>query len=79
MKLMYLCLFIAGFSGMMLELIGTRVIAPFYGTTLFTWAALITITLVFLSIGYFVGGIIAKQEQRKKAFFQGQKYQMVFE
>ncbi|MBT4192032.1 MAG: glycosyl transferase, partial [Candidatus Diapherotrites archaeon] len=47
MKLMYLCLFIAGFSGMMLELIGTRVIAPFYGTTLFTWAALITITLVF--------------------------------
>ncbi len=66
---MYLCLFIAGFSGMMLELIGTRVIAPFYGTTLFTWAALITITLVFLSIGYFVGGIIAKQEQRKKAFY----------
>jgi len=44
---------------MVLEVLGTRVIAPFYGVGLFVWTALLAVTLVSLAIGYRVGGTLA--------------------
>ncbi|KHO45600.1 MAG: hypothetical protein QS98_C0009G0009 [archaeon GW2011_AR3] len=52
----YAVVFLAGAAVMILELLGTRIISPYYGTTLFVWSALITVTLVFLAIGYYLGG-----------------------
>jgi spermidine synthase len=46
---------------MMLEILGTRVLAPFYGTSLIVWAALISVTLVALALGYFLGGFLAER------------------
>jgi len=57
-------LFVTGGAIMMLELVGTRIIAPYYGTTLYVWSSMITVTLVFLSVGYFLGGIIADKKPR---------------
>ena len=51
--------FVTGAAVMLLELLGTRVIAPFYGTSLYVWSALIAVTMVALSVGYYVGGILA--------------------
>jgi spermidine synthase len=42
---------------MVIEVLGSRVIGPFFGSSLFVWTSLITVTLVALSIGYAVGGI----------------------
>jgi len=42
-----------------LEVLGTRVIGTHFGSSLYVWAALITVTLVCLSIGYAVGGKLA--------------------
>lgn len=53
---------IAFFSGgiiLILEILGTRILAPFYGSTIYVWTAIITITLLFLSIGYFFGGFVS--------------------
>ena len=39
---LYITVFFTGLSVMVIELLGTRVIAPVYGSGLYAWAALIT-------------------------------------
>jgi len=51
--------FICGAAVMVLELIGSRVLAPYLGTSIFVWTSLIGIILGSLSLGYFWGGKIA--------------------
>lgn len=55
----YTIVFIAGAIILILEILGTRILAPFYGTTVYVWAATITVTLFSLALGYFSGGYIA--------------------
>ncbi len=54
--LLYLLVAVAGAAVLAIELLGTRVLAPFYGSSLYLWAALITVTLLSLSLGYYLGG-----------------------
>ncbi len=49
---------ISGGSVMILELLGTRIIAPFYGVSLYVWTALISVTMVALALGYYLGGFL---------------------
>ncbi|MHB8647193.1 MAG: spermidine synthase, partial [Thermomicrobiales bacterium] len=51
--------FISGGVSIGIELGASRLLAPFFGTSLFIWANLIGLTLIYLSIGYAVGGRIA--------------------
>lgn len=52
----YLVVMVSGASVLAIEILGTRIIGPFYGVSLFLWSALITVTLAALSLGYAVGG-----------------------
>lgn len=50
---------IAGWSGyfvMALELLGGRALAPYFGTGIYVWGAIITLFMLSLSIGYLLGG-----------------------
>ncbi len=49
-------LLITGASTLALEILGSRLLAPYYGSSLYCWASLITVTLVALSLGYHFGG-----------------------
>jgi len=49
---------------MALEVLGTRVIGALYGSSLYVWGALISVTLVALSAGYFAGGLLADRKPR---------------
>lgn len=52
----------AGLCGalvMVVEVLGSRVIGPFFGVSLFVWTALISVTLLSLAVGYAVGGRLA--------------------
>ena len=51
-----------GAAVMMLELLGTRIIGPFYGVSLYVWSSLISVALIALSLGYYLGGVIADRE-----------------
>jgi spermidine synthase len=53
---LYVIVFISGAAVLALEILGTRILGPFYGMGLFLWSALITVTLAALSVGYAVGG-----------------------
>jgi len=52
----YLAVIVCGGSVLAIEILGTRIIAPFYGNSLYLWSALISITLAALSVGYAIGG-----------------------
>jgi spermidine synthase len=51
--------FWAGAVLMGLEIAGSRVLAPHFGNSIFVWGSLITVFLAALSVGYFVGGLLA--------------------
>ena len=53
---LYTLVFIGGAAVLAIEILGTRILGPFYGVSLFLWSALITVTLAALSVGYVVGG-----------------------
>jgi len=56
---LYLTVTLSGAAVMILELLGTRIIGPFYGVSLYVWSSLIAVTLVALALGYYLGGYIA--------------------
>ena len=51
--------FIAGGVLLSLEIASSRVLAPFFGNSLYVWGSLIGIVLAGLSTGYWLGGIMA--------------------
>jgi spermidine synthase len=61
---LYLTVFITGAAVMVIELLGTRLIAPFYGASLYVWSSLISVTMIALATGYFTGGYWADHAQR---------------
>ncbi len=51
---------VAGWSGfyvMLVELLGGRLIAPYFGSSIYVWGAVIFVFMVGLAIGYLAGGI----------------------
>lgn len=44
---------------MTLEILGSRVIGPLFGASLFVWTSLIAVTLLSLAVGYALGGRLA--------------------
>ena len=51
--------FFSGAATMILELTGSRMVAPFFGTSLIVWTALIGIIMTSLCIGNWLGGAMA--------------------
>ncbi len=56
-----LTVFLCGAVVMMLELTGSRMLAPALGTSTFVWTSLIGIVLAALSVGYWWGGRLSDQ------------------
>ena len=57
--ILYLIAFITGFAIMAYEILGVRVLSPYYGSSVHVWGAIISVFLAGLSIGYAVGGKLA--------------------
>ncbi len=60
---------VTGATVLALEVLGTRVIGTHYGSSLYVWAALLTVTLVCLAIGYAVGGRLADRLPRARMLY----------
>ncbi|MFA5926702.1 MAG: fused MFS/spermidine synthase [Patescibacteria group bacterium] len=61
-------IFVSGAVVMILELLGSRMFAPFFGNSLIVWTNLIGIVMASLSIGYWFGGRIADKEPTYKKY-----------
>jgi len=57
--ILYLLVFTAGFTVMLVEITAPRILGPFFGTSAHVWTSVIGVILAALSIGYYVGGRIA--------------------
>ena len=57
--IIYVAAFITGAIVMSFEMLGSRYLNPFFGSGIYTWAALISTVLAALTAGYFLGGFIA--------------------
>ena len=53
--------FIEGGAVMAVELIGAQMIAPYFGSSLYVWSSVLAVTLMGLTIGYYVGGIVSER------------------
>lgn len=67
-SLLFLHSFLEGAALMGVELLAARLIAPAYGTAIYVWAAVISVTLAALAIGYAGGGLFA-DKVRLNSFF----------
>ncbi|HPD17254.1 MAG TPA: fused MFS/spermidine synthase [Planctomycetota bacterium] len=56
---LYIVVFVCGAVLMAFEMVGSRILAPTFGSTIFVWGSLIGVFLAALSLGYYVGGGLA--------------------
>ncbi|MFB6306953.1 MAG: fused MFS/spermidine synthase, partial [Flavobacteriales bacterium] len=59
---LYILSFLEGGSVMMLELVTAKISEPFHGSSILIWGIIMGITLLSLSAGYFLGGMLSKKK-----------------
>jgi len=55
----FILAFIEGGSVMAIELLGAKMLAIYYGNSLYVWTSVLGITLAGLASGYFAGGFVS--------------------
>lgn len=57
--LISLLVFVGGFSVMAIELVGGRLLAPYFGSSIYVWGSVIAVFMLALSLGYLAGGALS--------------------
>jgi len=60
--------FVSGAVVMALELVGSRLLAPPFGDSIFVWGSLIGVVMMALSVGYYYGGRLADRSPSYETF-----------
>lgn len=48
-----------------LEVLASRIMTPYFGVSLYIWAGILSITLIFLAVGYQLGGKVSQRLSRE--------------
>lgn len=62
--------FAGGLASLGIEFAAARLLAPFFGQSLFIWGTLIGLILIYLTIGYYAGGRLADRRPDSRLLFR---------
>jgi len=68
--LLLITVFVSGMTSLAVELTAARLLDPFFGNSLIIWAALIGMVLLYLTVGYYVGGKWADRKPYYRVLYQ---------
>src|SRR5690554_4113296 len=66
---LYYIVFFTGAGVLIIEVIATRILAPYFGSTVYSVSSILGIILAALSFGYYYGGILADKNLFRKNFY----------
>jgi len=68
-RFLYLTIFSTGASILIVEILGAKMLSPYFGTSHFVWTAQIAVTLVSLSVGYWFGGWLVERSTNLRQLY----------
>ncbi|MDP6535252.1 MAG: fused MFS/spermidine synthase [Gammaproteobacteria bacterium] len=60
--------FVSGFCIMTIEMLGARILSPYFGGSLSVWGSIITIFMLALAMGYLIGGRLSTRNPNAITF-----------
>ena len=68
-KFLLILAFIEGASVMACELMGAKLVAPFFGSSLYVWSSVMGVTLFGLMTGYYLGGYLSEKYKKENLLY----------
>jgi len=68
--LILLIVFVGGVTSLGVEMSASRLLDPYFGNSLIIWAVLIGMVLLYLTVGYYIGGKWADRQPHDRTLYQ---------